>query len=120
MTIRYCYHPFHGEEVEVLRRARSFGPSSLLVRVRQNAVQLTLPAWMLDEVFCARLRFDGQPPRVALAALIALRELLDAQPPLASITQRAAVKTHSRTREVADASKESGQSCAAHIALRAP
>jgi len=75
---------------------------------------------MLDEDCCARLRFDGQPPLVALPALVALRELLDAQPPLASITHRVSAKTHSRAREVADASREIGQSFAAHIALRAP
>ena len=92
----------------------------MLVRVRQSAVQLTLPAWMLDEHCCARLRFDGQPPLIALPALIALRELLDSQPTLASSTQRVSAKTHSRVREVADASGESGQSFAAHITLRAP
>jgi hypothetical protein len=75
---------------------------------------------MLDEDSCARLQLDRPAPLVALPALIALRELLDAQPPLASMTQSVSGKTHSSAREVADASGESGQSFAAHIALRAP
>jgi hypothetical protein len=92
----------------------------VLVQVRQSAIELTLPVWMVDEQSCARLRFDGQPPLVALSALIALRELLDAQPTLASTTQKISAKTHSRVREVADASGEGDRSRAAHIALRAP
>jgi hypothetical protein len=55
--------------------------------VRQNGVQLTLPAWMLDDVFCAQLRY-GSEPLVAAPALIALRELLDAQPLLASLAEK--------------------------------
>ena len=55
----------------------------MLVRVRQSGVQLALPAWMLDDVFCARLRYEGEPV-VATAAVIALRDLLDAQPQVAS------------------------------------
>jgi hypothetical protein len=47
------------------------------VRVRQNGVQLTVPAWMLGDVFCAQLRCESEP-LVAAPALIALRELLDA------------------------------------------
>ena len=58
----------------------------VLVRVRQNGVQLALPAWMLDDVFCARLRYEDEPV-VATAALIALRELLDAQPQVASLAE---------------------------------
>ena len=59
----------------------------MFVRVRQNGVQLALPAWMLDDAFCARLRYEGTPV-VATSALIALRELLDAQPQVASLAER--------------------------------
>ena len=83
-VIRYRYHPFYGEEVEVLRRSRGY--RSVLVRVRQNGVQLALPAWMLDEVFCAQLRYKSEP-LIATSALIALRELLDAQPLFASLAE---------------------------------
>jgi len=55
----------------------------VLVRVRQSGVQLAVPAWMVDEVFCAQLRYEGEPV-VAPSALMALRELLDAQPQVAS------------------------------------
>ena len=58
----------------------------MLVRVQQSGVQLALPAWMLDDVFCAQLRYEGEPV-VAPSALIALRELLDAQPQVASLAE---------------------------------
>ncbi len=58
----------------------------MLVRVLQSGVQLALPAWMLDDVCCARLRYEGEAV-VAPAALIALRELLDAQPQVASLAE---------------------------------
>ena len=56
------------------------------MRVRRNGVQLTLPAWMLDDLLCAQLRYRSEP-LVAAPALIALRDLLDAQPLLASLAE---------------------------------
>jgi len=59
----------------------------MLVQVRQNTVQLSVPAWMLDSAFCAQLDYESEP-RLALSALIERRELLDAQSLLASLVKR--------------------------------
>jgi len=113
-TVRCRQHPFHGEEVEILRRARDHKGGSVLVRVRQNGVQLTLPAWMLDDGFCAQLRY-GTEPLVVPPALIALRELLDAQPLLASVPEK-----QQRRRVANQGGDHAPKHLAAHVALRAP
>jgi hypothetical protein len=82
-TIHYRYHPFSGEEVEIMRRFRRYTAESVLVKILQNGLQVAVPAWMLDAAACAHLRDDTQPC-VALAALLELRALLDSQPWLAS------------------------------------
>ena len=110
----YRHHPFHGEEVEVLRRARGQNVDSVLVRVRENGVQLALPAWMLDDVFCAQLRYECEP-LVAVSALIALCELLDAQPLLASVTEK------QQPGRIANQGGDNAPNyLTAHTALRAP
>jgi hypothetical protein len=59
----------------------------VVVKVGQNAAELAVPVWMLDDVFCGQLRY-GSEPLVVASALLALRELLDAQPPLASRAEK--------------------------------
>jgi hypothetical protein len=46
-------------------------------------VQLAVPSWMLDAIICQHL-VDDPRPRVAIAALLELAGLLDAQTLLAT------------------------------------
>jgi hypothetical protein len=69
--------------VEVVRRFRRHAADSLLVMVRGSGLQLAVPSWMLDAIFCGRL-VDEPEARLAVSALTELRELLDSQGPLAS------------------------------------
>lgn len=82
-TIRYRFHPFCGEEVEVVRRLRRYTADSVVVKLRQSGLQIAVPSWMLDEAFCQTL-VEGPHPRVAVAALLELGDLLASQPLLAS------------------------------------
>jgi predicted transcriptional regulator len=61
--------------VEILR---AFHRKLSTVLVRTDATTLELPSWMLDASVCASL-VDEREPRVSVAALRALRELIDAQ-----------------------------------------
>ena len=78
----YRYHPFAGEEVEVMRFLRKGESPSLVVKLPSGR-QIAVPEWMLDPQLCERLP-DEAAPRVAASALLALRRLLDSQPLLAS------------------------------------
>jgi hypothetical protein len=82
-TIRYRFHPFCGEEVEIVRRLRRYTADSVVVKLRQSGLQIAVPSWMLDEAFCQPL-VEGPHPRVAVAALLELGDLLASQPLLAS------------------------------------
>jgi hypothetical protein len=86
-TVYYRYHPFVGEEVEILRRSRRSPAESVLVRLCRDGAQVVVPCWMLDAGFCAGL-VDEDQPRLNVAALTELRRLLDSQPLLASIRQQ--------------------------------
>jgi hypothetical protein len=57
------------------------------VKVRQSVVQLAVPSWMLDLALCQQL-VDEPRPRLAVAALTELGDLLDSQPLLASSPER--------------------------------
>ncbi len=61
--------------MEVIRRFGRQSGESLLVRAGAEGVQLAVPAWMLDQVTCQRI-VDEARPRVHVAALTELRELL--------------------------------------------
>jgi hypothetical protein len=82
LTIHYPHHPFYGQTVTVVRRSVSFGPHQVQVAL-SSGYQLVIPEWMLDEERCQGMEIVAHPT-VALSALMALRSLLDAQPPLFS------------------------------------
>lgn len=71
----------------MLRRARRYTADCVLVKVRREGVELTVPCWMLDAGVCQGL-VDAQQPRLDVAALTELRRLLDSQPLLASPPQK--------------------------------
>ena len=92
-TVHYRYHPFHGDEVEVLRRLRRSPTDAVLVQVCRSGAQVVVPCWMLDAAICQGLR-DGATPLISVAALHALRLLLDSQPLLASARQKEQKNEH--------------------------
>lgn len=71
----------------MLRRSRRYTAECVLVKVRREGVELTVPCWMLDAGVCQGL-VDEQRPRLNAAALKELRRLLDSQPLLASPPQQ--------------------------------
>ena len=84
---RICYrhHPFYDVEVEVVRYLRRTSPAIVVVRLPQG-LQLAVPEWMLNPLFCEQLK-DEARPRIAVAAFLELRRILDLQPLLNPIHQ---------------------------------
>ncbi len=82
LTVHYPHHPLHGQTVTVVRRSVSFGPHQVQVAL-SSGYQLVIPDWMLDEERCQGMEVVAHPT-VALSALLALRSLLDVQPPASS------------------------------------
>ena len=74
-SIYYAYHPFSGQEVEVVRALRRQAEQSVIVRLA-DGLQLAVPLWMLDPVLCGFLREESSP-RISHEALLDLRELID-------------------------------------------
>jgi hypothetical protein len=73
----YNGHPHYGQTVTLGRRCSSFGRSQVQVAFPDGR-QLLVPEWMLDEDLCRGVEV-AERPRLAISALLALRELLDAQ-----------------------------------------
>lgn len=80
---RVCYpfHPWYGRPVHVLARATRYGVPTCDCRLDTEPIRaLEIPAWMLDPAACAGMALTAEP-RVALAALVRLRQLLDTRDP---------------------------------------
>src|SRR5258708_10978700 len=79
-TARVCYryHPLFNREVQIVRRCPNVTPDGILI-VLPDGSRWALPSWMLDSVACSSLT-DDLEPHIALPALRALRQLIDAQP----------------------------------------
>ena len=75
--IHYRHHPFYGAEVEVIRALRRCTQEVLIIQVPVG-FQIAIPAWMLDPIHCGALPQEARP-RLSLAALEQLLELLRAQ-----------------------------------------
>jgi hypothetical protein len=114
--IRYRHHPYSGQEVEIIRRFRRYVGDSVIVQIERSAVQLVVPVWMLDPVFCGRLRFQSEP-RVSISALLELRELLDSQPSLPPSSKAVSSK---RDGGGDDGQEDGFLPSAAHAGVRAP
>jgi len=64
--------------VEVYRRCPGHEPDGVIIRLPDDT-RCLIPGWMLDPAACAVVR-DETEPRISSAALLQLRQLLDAQP----------------------------------------
>jgi hypothetical protein len=73
--IHYRHHPFYGTEVEVVRALRRFDEESFVVKLPEG-LQIAVPAWMLDPVYCSQLP-QRDHPLIALEALLALAEVIE-------------------------------------------
>ena len=81
--ICYRHHPFYDTEVEVVRYLRRTNPAVLLVKLPAGP-QLAVPECMLSRLVCEQLKEEAEP-RIAIAALQELRQLIDIQPFLISV-----------------------------------
>jgi hypothetical protein len=73
--IHYRHHPFYGTEVEVVRPLRRFDEESFVVKLPEG-LQIAVPAWMLDSIYCSQLP-QRDHPLIALEALLALAEVIE-------------------------------------------
>lgn len=81
--ICYRYHPFYCTEVQVIRYLRRMTSPILVVKLPDGR-QLAIPEWMLNPLVCEQLKQEVEP-RIAIAALQQLRQLIDIQPLLTSL-----------------------------------
>ena len=74
----YPYHPLFGKEFEVFGAA---GGERDIIYVRlPNRTTRGIPAWMFDEIICARVRC-AERPTVDCRALLSFAHLLDSAQP---------------------------------------
>ena len=85
-VVAYRHHPLYGREVTVIRHCRGDSIDGVMITL-PDQTPCVLPAWMLDSERCAAL-MDCPHPRMSLAALQTLRELLQSQ----SLSSPAAVE----------------------------
>ncbi len=69
----------HGVEVEVIRYLRTTEDVIVIVKP-SGKPQIAVPEWMLDPEACQQLTTETTA-RIAVAALVALRQLIDSQTP---------------------------------------
>ena len=87
----------YGEHGKFIRRLRRYTSDQVVIELRDE-VQVALPSWMLDPVVCQQFR-DAPQPRLAIAALLELRHLLDSQPLLMSRVVASRERTAQHTGE---------------------
>ncbi len=73
--IYYVHHPQYGQTVGLVRKCSSFGLNQVLVAL-PSGDQMFVPEWMLDEHLCCGMEVR-EHPRLAISALLKLRELVD-------------------------------------------
>ncbi|MBI1220931.1 MAG: hypothetical protein GC186_20620 [Rhodobacteraceae bacterium] len=73
MEVHYRWHPYFGQKVCV-RRVEQRATGQFLQVLGPAGVVVTIAGWMVDPVICAGMSVG--PPRVDLAALIDLHELV--------------------------------------------
>jgi hypothetical protein len=61
----------------VIRRLRAREEPAVIVQVDEN-LRIAIPCWMLDEACCRAMVVEKQP-RIGIAALVQLRDLVDRQ-----------------------------------------
>jgi len=101
VVFHYHWHPLYGRTVRRIQIERRATGEYVYVELTPGVVTV-LPAWKLDAVYCAGLKVGT--PRVSLAALCALHELL-----LARESQQLSADGNTVTQETQDGIAESGQ-----------
>lgn len=90
-TIHYAHHPHYGVTVTRMRKCSSFGLHQVQVAL-PSGMQILIPEWMLDEDRCCGMEIVKRPT-LAITALFALRDLVDAQqrtpPPTSTVASEA-------------------------------
>jgi hypothetical protein len=76
-TIHYRHHPHFGATVTMVRKCSHLGPHQVQVAL-PSGVQILIPEWMLDEDLCRGMEIV-EHPTLAITALFALRDLVDAR-----------------------------------------
>jgi hypothetical protein len=83
-VVLYRWHPWHGREVSISSFTARAGAVILRCRVEEDSCRsIEVPAWMFDAATCCRIRLESAPV-VTCAALLAVRELLDAVAPISA------------------------------------
>ena len=75
VTVHYRWHPLHGQRVRILRRQPGTTGVQIFYELADGS-RSALPEWMTDAGRCAATTLGS--PVVDVAALVELRELLDA------------------------------------------
>ena len=114
--IHYRHHPFHGEEVEIVRRLRRYTADCVVIKLADD-VQVAVPTWMLDPLVCQQLTDEGRP-RLSVAALTDLRALLDSQPVV--VTTTSAINPGSQQAGGDDGRSHRASTAATDADVRAP
>lgn len=77
-VVLYRWHPWHGREVSISGFTVRSGAVILRCRAEEDSGRsIEVPAWMFDAATCCRTRLTSAPV-VTCAALLAVRELLEA------------------------------------------
>jgi hypothetical protein len=78
-TVYYPWHPFHDQQVSVVRLFAKRGVELCRCRPLDQVESryLELPAWMLDRARCLTMRLESQP-HVSWQALVTLKQLIAA------------------------------------------
>src|SRR3954469_9880410 len=74
VVVHYRWHPLHGRSLRRQYSERRGGGGGVPFRAAPGIV-IVVPSWMLDPAACAGLGFGA--PRVAVAALVDLHDLLN-------------------------------------------
>jgi hypothetical protein len=77
-TIHYRHHPHFDVTVTTVRKCSHLGPHQVQVAL-PSGVQILIPEWMLDEDLCRGMEIVERPA-LSIAALLSLRDLINAQP----------------------------------------
>jgi hypothetical protein len=75
--IHYRFHPYFDCEVEIIRRQRADN-STVMIRIVEVDLKISVPAWMLDRIACRDLILQSVA-KIELNAIQELREVVDLQ-----------------------------------------
>jgi hypothetical protein len=76
VTVYYRWHPLFGQSLRVRQRKKDYHGEWIVCQLVDDTT-LSIPAWMVSPD-CAHLTLG--PPRIGIAALLELRDLISALP----------------------------------------